>query len=114
MRPRRGIRLDRDHVDGFGQYFGQNKVQYERFDFQVLKTATFDIYHYPEEIEAVKDAARLAEQWRTRLAADLGFELPGRQPLVLYASHPHFTQTNVIGGLIGEGTGGLPSRSSGA
>ncbi len=89
------------------QYFGQNKVQYEHFDFEVLRTATFDIYHYPEEAEAVKKAARLAEEWRERLTRDLGFELAGRQPLVLYASHPHFRQTQVIGGLIGEGTGGV-------
>ena len=31
------------------QYFGANKVQYEAFDFQVLKTEHFDIYYYPEE-----------------------------------------------------------------
>jgi hypothetical protein len=89
------------------QYFGQNKVQYERFDYQVLKTDSFDIYYYPEAAEAVRLAAPLAEQWRRRIARDLGFELRGRQPLILYASHPHFVQTQVIGGLIGEGTGGV-------
>ena len=31
------------------QYFGQNQVQYRDFDFEVLKTAHFDIYYYPEE-----------------------------------------------------------------
>ena len=30
-----------------------------------------------------------------------------RQPLILYASHPHFEQTNVLQGSIGEGTGGV-------
>ena len=30
------------------QYFGRNKVQYKKFDFQVLKTEHFDIYFYPE------------------------------------------------------------------
>jgi hypothetical protein len=29
------------------QYFGRNKVQYESFDFKVLKTEHFDIYYYP-------------------------------------------------------------------
>jgi Tol biopolymer transport system component len=89
------------------QYFGQNKVQYERFDFQVLRTEHFDIYHYPEEADAVRIAARMAEQWRARLSESLGFTLRGRQPLVLYASHPHFVQTQVIQGQIGEGTGGV-------
>jgi len=82
-------------------------VQYARFEFQTLRTENFDIYHYPAETETVRLAARLAEEWRTRLATLPGFGLPGRQPLVLYASHPHFTQTQVIGGLIGEGTGGV-------
>ena len=80
------------------QYFGQNKVQYERLRFQVLTTPNFDIYHYPEEADAVRLAARLVEQWRVSLTTTLGFSLPGRQPLVLYASHPHFTQTQIVGG----------------
>ena len=37
----------------------------------------------------------------------IGHELRGRQPLILYASHPDFEQTNVIQGEIGEGTGGV-------
>ena len=37
----------------------------------------------------------------------LGHELRGRQPLVLYASHPDFEQTNAIQGELGEGTGGV-------
>lgn len=89
------------------QYFGQNKVQYETFKFEVMRTAHFDIYHYPEERAAVERAARLAEQWRIVLGQRLGHELTGRQPLVLYASQPHFAQTQVIEGLIGEGTGGV-------
>ena len=89
------------------QYFGQNKVQYETFNFQVMRTANFDIYHYPEERAAVERAAKLAEQWRIVLGQKLGHELTGRQPLVLYASQPHFAQTQVIEGLIGEGTGGV-------
>ena len=34
-------------------------------------------------------------------------ELRGRQPLILYAAHPHFQQTNILSGEIGEGTGGV-------
>jgi len=29
------------------QYFGRNRVQYEDFDFKVLKTEHFDIHYYP-------------------------------------------------------------------
>jgi Tol biopolymer transport system component len=89
------------------QYFGQNKVQYRAFDFQVLKTEHFDIHYYPEAEAAARDAARMAERWYARLSRVLGHELSSRQPLILYASHPHFEQTNVIEGMLGEGTGGV-------
>jgi hypothetical protein len=89
------------------QYFGQNKVQYERFDFQVLETAHFDLYFYPEEKESTAHAARMAERWYARLADVLGHRMVSRQPVVLYASHPHFEQTNVIEGFIDPSTGGV-------
>jgi WD40 repeat protein len=89
------------------QYFGQNKVQYRDFDFQVLKTRHFDIYYYPEEKAAVADAARMAERWYTRLSRVLVHQFAQRQPIVLYASHTHFEQTNTLAGFIGEGTGGV-------
>lgn len=90
------------------QYFGQNKVQYENFKFEILKTDHFDIYFYPEEKEAAQQAARMAERWYSRHKFILQHELHGRQPILLYASHPHFEQTNALGGGdIGEGTGGV-------
>jgi Tol biopolymer transport system component len=94
-------------VSAQGDYFGQNKVQYREFDFKVLKTEHFDIYYYPEEEEAVRLAARMAERWYGRISKLLNHELRGRQPLILYASGPHFRQTNTIQGGIGEGTGGV-------
>ena len=93
-------------VSSSAQYFGRNKVQYERFDFKILATEHFDIYYYPEEEAAVRLAARMAERWHARLTRLLQHELSGRQPLILYAAHPHFQQTNILGE-IGEGTGGV-------
>jgi Tol biopolymer transport system component len=90
-----------------GGYFGRNKVQYREFDFRVLKTEHFDIYFYPEEENAARDTARMAERWYTRLSKLLNHQLRGRQPLVLYAAAPHFWQTNVLEGEMGEGTGGV-------
>lgn len=89
------------------QYFGRNKVQYRSFDFQVLGTEHFDVYFYEEEREAATHAARMAERWYARLSRLLDADLRGRQPLILYASHPHFEQTNAIPGRIGEATGGV-------
>jgi len=89
------------------QYFGQNKVQSRKFQYQILKTDHFDIYFYPQEREGAEIAARMAERWFARLEAIFDHTLSGRQPLVLYASHPDFEQTNVIQGQLGEGTGGV-------
>ena len=72
-----------------------------------MKTEHFDIYFYPEEKAGVEIAARMAERWYSRLRRLLRHDLRGRQPLILYASHVDFEQTNVIGGEIGEGTGGV-------
>ena len=88
------------------QYFGQNHVQYETFDFQVLRTTHFDIYFYEQEREAAIQAGRMAERWYARLTEILQDSLRGRQPLILYASPSHFRQTNTVSGL-GEGTGGV-------
>jgi hypothetical protein len=88
------------------QYFGRNKVQYEDFDFQILRTKHFDIYFYPSELVGAQAAARLAERWYARLSTVLDHQLSGRQPLILYATGAQFQQTNVVAG-IGEGTGGV-------
>ena len=89
------------------QYFGRNKVQYRTFDFQVMKTEHFDVYFYPEEEAATRDAARMAERWYARLSRILDHEFDQRQPLVLYASHPDFQQTTTLSGEISDGTGGV-------
>ena len=89
------------------QYFGRNKVQYRDFKFEVLKTDHFDIYFYEEEREGAARVGRMAERWYARLSSVFDHQMRTRQPLVLYASHPDFEQTNVVGGMIGEGTGGV-------
>ncbi len=89
------------------QYFGRNKVQYESFKFQVLQTEHFDVYYYPEEREAALLAGRMAERWYSRLSRILGHELGSRQPLIMYADHPAFEQTNALSGELGEATGGV-------
>ena len=45
-----------------GYYFGQNKVLYKDFEWAVLRTEHFDVHYYPEEEQAARDAARMAER----------------------------------------------------
>ncbi|HEX7069188.1 MAG TPA: peptidase S9, partial [Rhodothermales bacterium] len=89
------------------QYFGRNKVQYDRFDFKIIETEHFQIYYYPEEEQAVQDAARMAERWYARHSQTFLREFAEKKPVIFYANDADFHQTNIIGGFIGEGTGGV-------
>ena len=80
------------------QYFGQNKVQYQAFDFRIIQTEHFEIYYYPAERTAALDAARMAERWYARLSRILHHQFQGRKPIILYASQSDFQQTNTSGG----------------
>ena len=89
------------------QYFGRNKVQYDQFEFEVLATPHFDIHYYPEAGAVVEDVSRMAERWYERYARLFQHEFEKAKPLVLYADHPDFQQTNTLQGMLGEGTGGV-------
>src|SRR6267143_4652458 len=77
------------------QTFGRNAVQYKTFHFKILKTQHFDVYFYDEEADAAAQAARMAERWYTRISTVLRHQLSSRQPLILYADHPAYNQTNI-------------------
>ncbi len=87
--------------------FGRNKVQYDDFDFKVMTTDRFQIHFYPEEEQAVADAARMAERWYRRHSRTFLREFHEKKPIIFYANDADFHQTNVIGGSLGEGTGGV-------
>jgi len=89
------------------QYFGQNKVQYQAFDFRIIQTEHFEIYYYPAERTAALDAARMAERWYARLSRILHHQFQGRKPIILYASQSDFQQTNTTNEDLSEGTGGF-------
>jgi hypothetical protein len=80
------------------QYFGQNKVQYDDFEFKTFRTENFDIYFYPEEREAVTDAGRMAERWYQRHSRTFLREFKERKPLIFYANSADFQQTNAVRG----------------
>ena len=88
-------------------HFGKNKVQFDEFDWQRLETEHFDIYFYPEEAELASFAGQMAEEAFSHLEKRLGHTVRRQIPLILYASHVHFEQTNVIPGLLPEGVAGF-------
>ncbi|MGA9837400.1 MAG: hypothetical protein WBQ26_08825 [Gemmatimonadaceae bacterium] len=88
------------------QYFGRNKVQYQTFDFRILRTPHFDMYYYPAESLAAFDAGRMAERWYTRHSETFSHQFE-RKSIVLYADHADFEQTNVIQESPDQATGGV-------
>jgi len=91
---------------GAQDYFGRNKVQYENFDWKILKSEHFDNFFYGPESTIVRDAGRMAERWYAR-HSDTFRHAFDRKSLVFYADHPDFEQTNVVGEQLEEGTGGV-------
>ena len=76
--------------------FGQNKIHYQSFDWHVLRGAHVDVYYYPAEEEVGRLALRYAEESYDYLVRRFDHEVRERIPLVVYASHADFEQTNVL------------------
>jgi hypothetical protein len=85
-------------VPGSAQYgyFGQNKIQYRRFDWRVLRGEHVDLYYYPEEEELGRVALAYAEESYDSLERRFIHAVTRRIPLIVYASHTDFEQTNIL------------------
>jgi len=90
-----------------GFYFGRNKIQYNDFDWHILKTEHFDIYFYPEMEDVAEKGAVFAEESYEILQTKFNHTVNRRVPLIFYSSHLHFQQTNITPGFIPEGVGGF-------
>jgi len=88
-------------------YFGRNKIQYNNFQWQILRTRHFDIYFYPEMRELADMGAAFAEESYTYLENKFNHTITHRIPLIFYSNHSHFQQTNTVPNLIPEGVGGF-------
>lgn len=88
-------------------FFGRNKVQYEDFDWKVLRTEHFNIYYYGETETIAEIGAAYAEEIYSELAEKLNHVVTRKIPLIFYNTSIHFQQTNVTPGFIPEGVGGF-------
>jgi len=91
----------------YNYHFGRNKVQYDDFDWKVMRTEHFDVYYYPEMLELAEHGAFFAEEAYDELQHRFNFTLNQRVPLIFYSSNLHFKQTNVTPGFIPDGVGGF-------
>jgi hypothetical protein len=76
--------------------FGQNKIQYRGFDWHALRGEHVDLYYYPEEQELARVALAYAEESYGVLEQRFNHHPHRRIPLIIYASHSDFEQTNVL------------------
>lgn len=88
-------------------YFGTNKVNYTRFDWNILESEHFEIYYYPEMRELAERSAGMAEEQYLELQNRFNHSLIKKIPMILYSSHLHFQQTNVTPYELPEGVGGF-------
>ena len=76
--------------------FGQNKIHYRSFDWRVMRGPHVDLYYYPAEADLAPAALAYAEASYDTLALQFGHEPRVRIPLIVYASHVDFEQTNLL------------------
>jgi hypothetical protein len=77
------------------EQFGKNRVQYQRFDWKILKTNNFEIYHYGNGTPLATLAAQYAESEIDRITEVLGYTLYNRIKIFLYNSPQELLQSNM-------------------
>jgi hypothetical protein len=91
-------------------YFGKNKVNYKNFTWEKIPTENFDIYFYQGQHTLASIAARIAEKTGQKLSRDFSHKLNGRIPVLVYASHNDFEQTNITQEILEESVGGFTTQ----
>lgn len=85
--------------------FGQNKIVYDTFEWNVYHSTHFDIYFYEEERDQLQRVVDAAESAYLDLSQKFNFQISRKIPLIFYATHSAFEQTNVMLNFIPEGVG---------
>jgi Tol biopolymer transport system component len=98
-------------VPAFG--FGQNKIVYDKFHWNIYHSTHFDVYFYDEEKPSLQRVVDDAESAYDDLSRKLNYQISKKIPLIYYATHSAFEQTNVDLNFIPEGVGAFaePARN---
>ena len=89
------------------QAFGQNKVQYRKFDWEFIQSPHFDIYFYKGGQPLAEFTSEAVEKAYSQVSKYLDWELRKRVSIIIYNSHNDFQQTNVTMQYMPEGVGGV-------
>ena len=87
----------------FAQYyhtpFGQNRIQYKRFEWAYYSTENFEVYYYPGGKEYALDALSYLESEFVKLTDILGYAPYTKMKIFIYNSVEDLQQSNIgIGG----------------
>ncbi|MBV9493362.1 MAG: PD40 domain-containing protein [Acidobacteria bacterium] len=93
--------------------FGQNKIVYDKFNWNIYHSTHFDVYFYDEEKPSLQKVVDNAESAYDDLSRKFNFQISKKIPLIFYATHSAFEQTNVDLNFIPEGVGAFaePARN---
>jgi Tol biopolymer transport system component len=93
--------------------FGQNKIVYDKFNWHIYHSTHFDIYFYDEERASLQRVVDNAESAYLNLSQKFNYQISKKIPLIFYATHSAFEQTNVDLNFISEGVGAFaePARN---
>lgn len=89
------------------QYYGKNKIQPEKNDWNYMQTMHFDIYYPADNNDFGRIIALCAEEAYYYIREDFHTPIQGRIPVIFYSTHQEFEVTNVIPNLLSEGVGGF-------
>jgi hypothetical protein len=88
---------------------GKNKIRYDKFKWLTYQTPHFKISYYDRVEPKLEKIASYAESSYDELARKLNFQILEPVPMIVYATHAEFEQTNIIVGFIPEGVGAFAS-----
>ncbi|HCR18126.1 MAG TPA: hypothetical protein DIU35_11645, partial [Candidatus Latescibacteria bacterium] len=95
------------------EYFGQNKVTYDDYNWHFIETEHFILYFDKDSQPAAEFCAKEAERSLVRLEKDLKYTLKSRYPIVIYNSHNGFAVSNILPQESSEFTGGFTEFAQG-
>ena len=91
----------------FGQNFGQNKVQYDTFDWEYIVSPNFNVYYYGDNHDLAIFTSKVAEESLDQIGKHLRWRSSKPVKIIVYTSHNDFQQTNIVNPYMPEGVGGV-------
>ncbi len=81
----------------YAYYYGKNKVITQKYQWQHVQTAHFDLYYYHRQETLIKKLAIASEKAYQNISDYLNVKVKKRIPLIFYSTHIDFEMNNIAG-----------------